>query len=150
MTHNILRKNKLKSLILIIPLAFFLSSCQKDEAVLSDIILIQGSWSLVSTRYASYIDEKLVKENFYDPTVPESISFFEGAYVKRRDNKVFQSGNYLLVDKVISFKSLADSIIVKEYSTLNTTSLITYEEEKYTLPNGSKETYLIEFSYKKR
>jgi hypothetical protein len=51
---------------------------------------------------------------------------------------------------VISFKSLADSIIVKEYSTLNTTSLITYEEEKYTLPNGSKETYLIEFSYKKR
>jgi hypothetical protein len=116
----------------------------------SDTVLIQGSWDLVSTRYVSFLDDVLVKEDIYDPIVSESISFFDGAYVKRRDSKVLQTGNYILVDKVISFKSLSDSIIVKEYSTLNSTSFVTFKEEKYTLPSGVKEKYLIEYNYKKK
>jgi hypothetical protein len=49
----------------------------------SDTVLIQGSWDLVSTRYVSFLDDVLVKEDIYDPIVSESISFFDGAYVKK-------------------------------------------------------------------
>ena len=85
----------------------------------------------------------------YQPILPESITFSDGAYVKRLDKKVVQTGNYYLVDRVLSFKSLNNNILVKEYSILNSTSLVTFTEENYTMPNGKKERYLVEYFYRK-
>lgn len=138
-----------KKLIALIFTIILFYSCKKDDGIKSDHLLIQGSWTLNETKYASFINDTLIRQDVYQPILPESITFSDGAYVKRLDNKVVQTGNYYLVDRVLSFKSLNNNILVKEYSILNSTSLVTFTEENYTMPNGKKERYLVEYFYRK-
>jgi hypothetical protein len=150
MKHCISEKLNFSTKLIALVLALNLfSSCKKEEDIKSDSLLIQGSWILNETKYASFINDTLVKQDIYQPILPESITFSEGAYVKRLDNKVIQTGNYYLVDRVLSFKSLNNNILVKEFSTLNSTSLVTFTEENYIMPNGKKERYLVEYFYRK-
>ncbi|OAQ40606.1 hypothetical protein A5893_06595 [Pedobacter psychrophilus] len=124
------------------------SSCKKDENSVSDSSKLQGSWSLVSTKYSSFINGNLTDENLVDSIEETSVTFIDGSYVIRKNKKVSETGIYLFADNVITLKSIKDSINFLEIKVLNNTSLVTTTEENYRDNEGS-ERYVIENNYAK-
>ncbi len=139
---------KLFVLTMFIGLFFSISSCKKDENIAPNFSKIEGTWSLVSTKYTSYINGQITEDSLFNNTEPTSITFSDGSYVKRIDNKIDDTGKYTFENNILSLKNLKDSVNFLEVEVLNNTTLVTKIDENYK-NNNNTERYIVEFNYSK-